>query len=67
MLKYRYIGLRETDERVRDNKIAPIKSKTGKTRRRKVMDLKSPAYGGHDRQTAEKAKPPKDGDAKPGF
>jgi hypothetical protein len=49
---------------LRDNEVAPIKSKTGKTRRRKVMDLK-PNWAKIARLPI-KAKPSKDGDAKPG-
>ena len=41
---------------MRDNGIAPRKSKTGKTRRRKVMDLKPRFILGQDRQTADKSK-----------
>jgi hypothetical protein len=41
---------------MRDNRFAPRKSKTGKTRRRKVMGLKSRDLRDHDRQTADKSK-----------
>jgi hypothetical protein len=54
----------ELGNNLRENLIAPIKSKTGKTRRRKVMGLK-PNWARTARLPI-KAKPPKDGDAKPG-
>jgi hypothetical protein len=51
---------------LRDNKTAPRKSKTGKTRRRKVMGLKPRKTRTRIARLPTKAKPPKDGDAKPG-
>jgi len=52
---------------MRDNGIAPIKSKTGKTRRRKVLDLKPRESVTMIARLPIKAKPSKGGDTEFGI
>jgi len=55
-ISIQYICPIEIDDCLRDNQIAPINRKTGETRRRKVMGLKSRKKRDDDCQTAEKSK-----------